>query len=107
MRFSVTLRKIVAVVVSLSPLACVAVEVVPPIPMVASLPSAPAAGFLPLPPSVAPSLPLAPLPRVKGGAFDLRFVNVGQLVDLLYGDAMHTPHVISSDVLQDQRVVSF
>jgi type II secretory pathway component GspD/PulD (secretin) len=54
-----------------------------------------------------PTLPLVPLPRVKGGAFDLRFVNVGQLVDLLYGDAMHTPHVISSEVLQDQRLVSF
>jgi len=70
---------------------------------------------LPLPPlqgglvqAVAlPVVPLVPLPRVKGGAFDLRFVNVGQLVDLLYGDAMHTPHVISSDVLNDTRVVSF
>ncbi|MFP3605730.1 type II secretion system protein GspD [Paraburkholderia sp. SIMBA_053] len=55
----------------------------------------------------APSVPLRPLPRVKGGAFDLRFVNVGQLVDLLYGDAMHVPHVISSEVLQDTRLVSF
>ncbi len=54
-----------------------------------------------------PSVPLVPLPRIKGGAFDLRFVNVGQLVDLLYGDAMHVPHVISSDVLQDTRLVSF
>ena len=52
-------------------------------------------------------VPLGPLPHVKGGAFDLRFVNVGQLVDLLYGDAMHVPHVISSDVLNDTRVVSF
>ncbi|HDR8990117.1 TPA: type II secretory pathway protein [Burkholderia vietnamiensis] len=57
--------------------------------------------------SVAAAPPLAPLPHVRKGAFDLRFVNVGQLVDLLYGDAMHVPHVISSDVLQDQRVVSF
>lgn len=105
--FFVTLRKIAAVFVSLSPLVCFAVESVPPIPTVASLPSALAPGVGPLPLFVAPSLPLAPLPRVKGGAFDLRFVNVGQLVDLLYGDAMHTPHVISSDVLQDQRVVSF
>jgi len=54
-----------------------------------------------------PTVPLRPLPRVKGGAFDLRFVNVGQLVDLLYGDAMHVPHVISSDVLSDTRLVSF
>jgi hypothetical protein len=60
-----------------------------------------------LPASIVPAVPLAPLPRMKGGAFDLRFVNVGQLVDLLYGDAMHVPHVISSDVLQDTRLVSF
>ncbi|MEX3954725.1 type II secretion system protein GspD [Trinickia sp. EG282A] len=32
---------------------------------------------------------------------------MGQLVDLLYGDAMHVPHVISSEVLQDTRLVSF
>lgn len=60
-----------------------------------------------VPASIVPAVPLAPLPRMKGGAFDLRFVNVGQLVDLLYGDAMHVPHVISSDVLQDTRLVSF
>ncbi|WP_232515107.1 hypothetical protein [Burkholderia ambifaria] len=51
--------------------------------------------------------PLAPLPHQKNGAFDLRFVNVGQVVDLVYGDALKVPHVISSDVLQDQRLVSF
>ncbi|MBU9606816.1 type II secretory pathway protein [Burkholderia multivorans] len=51
--------------------------------------------------------PLLPLPRQKNGAFDLRFVNVGQVVDLVYGDALKVPHVISSDVLQDQRLVSF
>lgn len=54
-----------------------------------------------------PSVPLKPLPRVKGGAFDLRYVSVGQLIDLLYGDAMHVPHVIDSEVLQDGRLVSF
>src|SRR5471032_1668311 len=78
-----------------------AVDFLPPIPTVPAL-----SAILPGA-STLPSVPLAPLPRVTGGAFDLRFVNVGQLVDLLYGDAMHTPHVISSDVLQDQRVVSF
>jgi len=41
------------------------------------------------------------------GAFDLRFINVGQLVDLLYDDALNVPHVIASDVLSDSRVVSF
>jgi type II secretory pathway component GspD/PulD (secretin) len=44
---------------------------------------------------------------VKGSTFDLRFVNVGQLVDLLYGDVMRVPHVIDSDVLADTRQVSF
>ncbi|WP_027794584.1 type II secretion system protein GspD [Paraburkholderia acidipaludis] len=77
-----------------------AVPSLPPLPVVASGAGEPA-------PVSPPSLPLAPLPRVKGGAFDLRFVNVGQLVDLLYDDAMQVPHVISSDVLNDQRVVSF
>ncbi|MGV2292088.1 type II secretory pathway protein [Trinickia sp. YCB016] len=75
-----------------------AAELTPPLP---PLPG----GVLPV--AAAPTVPLSPLPRVKGGAFDLRFVNVGQLVDLLYGDAMHIPHVISSDVLQDTRLVSF
>ncbi|KWA13141.1 type II secretion system protein GspD [Burkholderia territorii] len=82
-----------------------AAEAVPPIP---TLPLPPASGaFVPAIAEAAPSVPLKPLPRVKGGAFDLRFVNVGQLVDLLYGDAMHVPHVISSEVLQDTRLVSF
>ncbi|KVD90816.1 type II secretory pathway protein [Burkholderia stagnalis] len=83
-----------------------AAESMPPIP---TLPLPPASGVIV--PAIAsdsmPSVPLRPLPRVKGGAFDLRFVNVGQLVDLLYGDAMHVPHVISSEVLQDTRLVSF
>lgn len=78
-------------------------DLMPPLPTLPASDSiVPAAVSLPL-----PAVPLAPLPRVKGGAFDLRFVNVGQLVDLLYGDAMHVPHVISSDVLRDTRLVSF
>ena len=88
---------------------------VPPIPTLPPLPpagsaSTPAVASVALPASVSdpvPSVPLKPLPRVKGGAFDLRYVSVGQLVDLLYGDAMHVPHVIDSDVLQDTRLVSF
>ncbi|WP_144153284.1 type II secretion system protein GspD [Paraburkholderia sp. BCC1885] len=64
----------------------------------------------PLPPEL-PSLPLpAPLPvplHAPHGALALRFVNLGQLVDLLYSEFMHVPHVIASDVLQDQRIVSF
>ncbi|HTH61271.1 MAG TPA: type II secretory pathway protein [Paraburkholderia sp.] len=41
------------------------------------------------------------------GAFDLRFASVGQVVDLVYADALHVPHVISDDVLEDRRLVSF
>jgi len=98
--------------------AAAAAEQVPPIPVLPSLASRPAvlppgtsapialASSVPVPlPSGMPSL--APLPRVKGSAFDLRFVNVGQLVDLLYGDVMRVPHVIDSDVLADTRQVSF
>ena len=89
---------LLACVCGLLPIACVSgAELLPPLP--ASMSSVPA---LPSPPAA-----LAPLPHLKGGSFDLRFVNVGQLVDLLYGDAMHVPHVISSDVLNDTRVVSF
>ncbi|WP_150560695.1 type II secretion system protein GspD [Pandoraea bronchicola] len=72
---------------------------------------------LPLPPrfdtallstSVAlPTNPLKGVQRSPSGAFDLRYVNVGQLVDLLYSEALGVPHVISSDVLQDTRLVSF
>lgn len=72
------------------------------------------AAIPPLPAGMAPSVvgvgdvsPLHALPHVRSGAFDLRFVNVGQLVDLVYDDALRVPHVISSDVLQDTRVVSF
>ncbi|KVL92061.1 type II secretion system protein GspD [Burkholderia stagnalis] len=81
----------------------------PPIPTLpglgASGPVVPA--LMPVTAESMPSVPLRPLPRVKGGAFDLRYVSVGQLVDLLYGDAMHVPHVIDSGVLQDTRLVSF
>ncbi|WP_321900128.1 type II secretion system protein GspD [Burkholderia cepacia] len=87
------------------------IPTLPPLPPagIASAPVAPAMTGVAAPASVevVPTVPLKPLPRVKGGAFDLRYVSVGQLVDLLYGDAMHVPHVIDSDVLQDARLVSF
>ncbi|VVD64483.1 type II secretory pathway protein [Pandoraea pneumonica] len=40
------------------------------------------------------------------GKFDFQFVNVAQLVSLLYGEAIKTPYVIAPDVLQDDRLVS-
>jgi hypothetical protein len=87
----------------LLPLWCLAAKDVPPLPATTPVGSSLDAA---LPPGSG-ALPLAPLPHVKGGSFDLRFVSVGQLVDLLYGDALRVPHVIGSDVLQDSRLVSF
>ncbi|CAB3659287.1 type II secretion system protein GspD [Trinickia soli] len=78
-------------------------DVVPPIP---TLPLPPAGGSA-VSGAVVSSGALRPLARPVGGSFDFRFVGVGQLVDLLYDDALHVPHVISSDVLQDTRLVSF
>lgn len=65
----------------------------------------------PLPP-LPVSMPIAPpavkpLPRMSGSSFDLRFVSVAQVIDLLYDQAIRAPHVLSPDVLADQRVVSF
>ncbi|WP_232457879.1 site-specific integrase [Burkholderia ubonensis] len=50
---------------------------------------------------------LTPLKHVRGTAFDLRFVTVAQVVDLIYQDAMRTPYVLGPDVLTDTRLVSF
>ncbi|VVE30042.1 type II secretion system protein GspD [Pandoraea fibrosis] len=44
--------------------------------------------------------------RTSSGKFDFQFVNVAQLVSLLYGEAIKTPYVISPEVLDDQRMVS-
>lgn len=67
----------------------------------------------PLPASMGVAVPIdtstrRPLDR-KGhsGAFDLRYVGVGQVIDLLYDEGLKVPHVIASDVLQDDRLVSF
>ncbi|VVE18489.1 type II secretory pathway protein [Pandoraea iniqua] len=40
------------------------------------------------------------------GKFDFQFVNVAQLVSLLYVEALKSPYVISPEVLDDQRMVS-
>ncbi|VVE58792.1 type II secretory pathway protein [Pandoraea horticolens] len=44
--------------------------------------------------------------RTSSGKFDFQFVNVAQLVSLLYGETIKTPYVISPEVLDDQRMVS-
>ncbi|WP_408192596.1 type II secretion system protein GspD [Paraburkholderia sediminicola] len=38
---------------------------------------------------------------------DLRFVNVAQVIDLIYADMLQSQYVIAPDVLADTRVVSF
>lgn len=50
---------------------------------------------------------LVPLQHRRGTAFDLRFVSVAQVVDLVYRDALSVPYVLSPDVLADTRLVSF
>lgn len=80
------------------------VPVLPPLPASFASVSVPASSSSA---SVVPALAsMGPL-HMRGSAFDLRFVNLGQLVDLLYGEALRVPHVIDSDVLEDPRVVSF
>jgi hypothetical protein len=69
----------------------------------------------PLPPGVAAGSASSVAHAVKGaasvhvhdGAFDLHRVTVGQVVDLVYGDTLRVPHVISSEVLDDEHLVSF
>lgn len=39
--------------------------------------------------------------------FDFRSINVGQVVQLAYGDALKAPYVIDPEVLADPRMVSF
>ncbi|WP_175941622.1 type II secretion system protein GspD [Burkholderia pyrrocinia] len=77
---------------------------VPPLPTLPADPGlAAAVSASPLP----AQQPLTPLKHVRGTAFDLRFVTVAQVVDLIYQDAMRTPYVLGPDVLTDTRLVSF
>lgn len=48
-----------------------------------------------------------PLLRHKGGKFDFQFVKVSQLVSLLYSEATVSPYVLSPEILEDERMVSF
>ncbi|WP_287184509.1 type II secretory pathway protein [Paraburkholderia sp.] len=51
--------------------------------------------------------PLAPLKLGNAKSVDLRFVNVAQVIDLIYADMLQTQYVIAPEVLADSRVVSF
>jgi general secretion pathway protein D len=82
------------------------VPAMPSLPVLPPLPAALTAGPLPLTPGAAMA---ATSPLRMGGAkkVDLRFVNVAQVVDLIYAEMLQTAYVIEPDVLADTRVVSF
>ncbi|VVE28780.1 type II secretory pathway protein [Pandoraea horticolens] len=44
--------------------------------------------------------------RATPGKFDFQFINVAQLLSVLYSEAIKTPYVIAPEVLEDQRMVS-
>lgn len=77
----------------------------PPLPGGAGGSSVPLLPVGAVPPAGGPAL--APLAKPVGSRIDLRFVPVAQVVDLIYGDVLNTPYVLSPDVLADARPVSF
>ena len=93
---------------SLAGVACAA-----EIPVSASMPSLPPLPSVsgPLPSGVGPGpLPAPPLVPLKMGnakSVDLRFVNVAQVIDLVFADMLQSQYVISPEVLADTRTVSF
>ncbi|KWE56321.1 type II secretion system protein GspD [Burkholderia sp. MSMB2157WGS] len=70
----------------------------PPLPSVVGL----SGGVGPL-----PAPPLMPLKMGNAKSVDLRFVNVAQVIDLVYADMLQSQYVITPDVLADTRTVSF
>ncbi|WP_175666010.1 type II secretion system protein GspD [Burkholderia ambifaria] len=71
---------------------------IPPLPSVVGL----SGGVGPL-----PAPPLVPLKMGNAKSVDLRFVNVAQVIDLVYADMLQSQYVITPDVLADTRTVSF
>lgn len=48
------------------------------------------------------------LPATRAPArFDFQFVQVAQVLQVIYGEALKSPYVLAPDVLTDQRMVSF
>ncbi|KDR24604.1 hypothetical protein, partial [Caballeronia grimmiae] len=82
-----------------------AVPAVPPIPTVPAL-TEPLPPPLPLSPG-AQVAAISPLRMGNAKKVDLRFVNVAQVVDLIYAEMLQTPYVIEPEVLADTRNVSF
>lgn len=54
--------------------------------------------------NAAPTTPTTPPKPVE---FDFRMINVAQVIQLVYGEALKSPFVIDPDVLKDERQVSF
>jgi len=63
------------------------------------------------PPPRSNQVPSSPVSRsvrqASSSGFDLRGVTVGEVIQLIYGNALKTPYVLSPDVLLDTRPVSF
>ncbi|MFM0508628.1 type II secretion system protein GspD [Paraburkholderia sp. RL17-373-BIF-A] len=73
---------------------------IPPLPSVVGMPSGIGPGPLAAPPMV-------PLKMGNAKSVDLRFVNVAQVIDLVYADMLQSQYVIAPEVLADTRTVSF
>ncbi|WP_175711939.1 type II secretion system protein GspD [Burkholderia ambifaria] len=76
-----------------------------------NLPPLPPSLSVPSPGGVSSDLPaappLAPLKMGNAKSVDLRFVNVAQVIDLVYADMLQSQYVIAPEVLADTRTVSF
>ncbi|CAM2194592.1 Type II secretory pathway, component PulD [Paraburkholderia kururiensis] len=75
------------------------------------LPPLPPSLSVPLPGTVSsgalPAPPVVPLKMGNAKSVDLRFVNVAQVIDLVYADMLQSQYVIAPEVLTDTRTVSF
>lgn len=101
-RAALLLICVVAVARAAEPASPASMPALPPLPATLSMP---VVGGLPASPLPAP--PLAPLKMGNAKSVDLRFVNVAQVIDLIYADMLQSQYVIAPDVLADARVVSF
>ncbi|MCI1042234.1 type II secretory pathway protein [Caballeronia zhejiangensis] len=102
-------KRLVTLVAAVPVVAFAAESVVPPIPTVPPLPvaaSAAAAGVVD-PFGIVASISRPMVQKSKGSSVDLRFATVSYVVDFVYENMVHTPHVIEPAVLADQRQVSF
>lgn len=84
------------------PEAGTSVSLLPPLPGALAAPSGVPGTVGPL-----PAPPLVPLKMGNAKLVDLRFVNVAQVIDLIYADMLQSQYVIAPEVLADTRVVSF